>query len=110
MENENSPFGAQIPRNVVKTDMPKRSLMGKPTEGKIAKEIGSGDNANNSFIYITIKWGFIIGIATSAVLAAQDIWLCEPRDLLETVKGVWSIFMPVITLALGYAFGKGKQA
>lgn len=87
-----------------------RKSGGKPTEGRIASEIGSGDNANNSFIYITIKWGFLIGVGTSAAFFAQGIWLCEPKNLLDTIKDIWGIFMPVITLALGYAFGKGKQA
>jgi len=80
------------------------------TVGVITKTIGVGQEASNSFIYITIYWSFMIGSVSSGAL-----WLMgfvDPvmtiTECLEMIKGVWSVFVPLITLALGYAFGKGK--
>ena len=83
---------------------------GRPTEGKIAQEIGTGDTAKDSFVYLTIKWSFLVGSISSAALLLKGFFVAGlgSTDGLEVIKGVWSIFLPIITLALGYAFGKGK--
>jgi hypothetical protein len=86
------------------------SQLARPVEGSITKQIGSGDYAKDTFIYITIFWSFIIGSVTCGAIyirsfAPPDMTALE---LLEVIKGVWSIFLPIITLALGYAFGKGR--
>lgn len=87
-----------------------RRVAGAPLEGKIAQTIGGGENAKNSFIWVTILWSFLIGGLTTLAIYLRPVY-CQAElqtDLLEDIKGAWSIFMPVITLALGYAFGKGK--
>ncbi|WP_460156246.1 hypothetical protein [Pseudomonas sp. S2_H10] len=83
---------------------------GKPTEGKIALEIGTGDSAKDSFVYLTIKWSFLVGSITTAALFIKSCFSVDVDGLagMEVVKGVWSVFLPIITLALGYAFGKGR--
>jgi hypothetical protein len=84
---------------------------GKPTEGKIALEIGTGDAAKDSFVYLTIKWSFLVGSVTTACLFIKsffDLGGADSAATLEVIKGVWSVFLPIITLALGYAFGKGR--
>lgn len=83
---------------------------GKPTEGKIALEIGTGDAAKDSFVYLTIKWSFLVGSISTAAIFVKDFFVVEAglASVLDVIKGVWSIFLPIITLALGYAFGKGK--
>lgn len=85
------------------------SVGGKPTEGKIALEIGTGDAAKDSFVYLTIKWSFLVGSISTAALFFKGFFACVGSfDGVEMFKGVWSVFLPVITLALGYAFGKGR--
>ena len=83
---------------------------GKPTEGHYTKHIGSGENARNSFIYITIVWSFIVGSVTCGAIYIRTFAPPEmtAMEIVEAMRGVWSIFLPIITLALGYAFGKGK--
>lgn len=84
---------------------------GRPVEGKIAKEIGTGDAAKDSFVYLTIKWSFLIGSLSTAAIFAKSFFDCDASGVnsaVEVVKSIWSVFMPVITLALGYAFGKGR--
>lgn len=85
------------------------SVGGKPTEGKIALEIGTGDEAKDSFVYLIIRWSFLVGSISSAALFIKGFFACVGSfDGVEMFKGVWSVLLPVITLALGYAFGKGR--
>ena len=88
-----------------------KSIEGKTTEGKIALEIGTGDSAKDSFVYLTIKWSFLIGSLTTVAIFFKDFFGCGAAGnmaIVDVVKNIWSVFMPVITLALGYAFGKGR--
>jgi hypothetical protein len=79
-------------------------------EGSITRQIGSGEFAKDTFVYITIVWCFIIGSVTCGAIYIRTF--APPAmtavEILDAVKGVWSIFLPVITLALGYSFGKGR--
>jgi hypothetical protein len=75
--------------------------------GEITKQIGSGDHAQNSIVYQTILWSFIAGAVLSAACFAYAAWK-GAEDPMKPVKDVWSIFGPLITLALGYMFGKGR--
>lgn len=78
-----------------------------PIAGAVAKQIGSGEHAQNSIVYKTISWSFIAGGLLSLASIGIAIYQDKPNPLNE-VKEVWSIFVPMITLALGYVFGKGK--
>lgn len=84
---------------------------GTPSEGgSIANTIGNGENAKNSFIWISIRWSFVIGGITSLAIYMHPTY-CQTElqgNLIEDMKAAWSIFIPIITLALGYSFGKGK--
>ncbi|MCX7097888.1 MAG: hypothetical protein NTV43_08300 [Methylococcales bacterium] len=108
-----------IPNQFIKPENTERSqnnkitgkkVSGSPTEGKITATIGVGENAKNSFIWVTIKWSFLIGAATTLAIYFRPTY-CQAElqgNLLDDIKSTWSIFMPVITLALGYTFGKGN--
>ena len=80
--------------------------------GKITKEIGTGDDAKHSIIWTTIRWCFIIASAISLILfiflgfAYNNNNQSEIVELKKFIFSIWSIFTPIITLALGYAFGK----
>ena len=78
-----------------------------PLAGIVAQQIGSGDNAQNAIVYRTILWCFVAGGALSLAVFVYA-FVKEPATPLSGVKDVWSIFAPIITLALGYLFGKGK--
>lgn len=75
--------------------------------GKITHNIGTGENAKNSIVWMTIRWSFIVPGTMSLLLF---ILVLAEKDLkyTEEIKTVWAIFIPIITLALGYAFGKSK--
>ncbi|QMV78557.1 hypothetical protein [Enterobacter hormaechei] len=80
--------------------------------GAIAKEIGTGEHAKDSFIWMTLKYCFYLGAIFSVVLLVVFCHFSfdrnEPEkfDIISALKDVWSIFTPILTLALGYAFGK----
>jgi len=84
-----------------------KTSVGESVVSKISKEIGTGEAAKDSFVYLTIRWSFLVGTLTSLAIFARSF--CDTSaDLVDMVKTVWSVFMPIITLALGYAFGKGR--
>jgi hypothetical protein len=78
-----------------------------PIPGAVTQQIGSGEHAQNSIVYRTILWSFIGG----GVLSAASIVIALNKGsatALGEIKDIWSIFAPLITLALGYLFGKGR--
>jgi hypothetical protein len=78
-----------------------------PIPGAVTQQIGSGEHAQNSIVYRTILWSFIGGGSLSTASVVIALVKGSPSALSE-VKDVWSIFAPLITLALGYLFGKGR--
>jgi hypothetical protein len=79
------------------------------SNGSIAEIIGTGENAKNSLIWITIVASFSAGGLFSIFLYARSFVCDIGFSLIEDLKSLWSIFVPLITLALGYSFGKGSK-
>lgn len=76
--------------------------------GKLSEYLGSGKHAQTAIVYLTIRWCFIIGLIFSFVIFIAA-WLGWSKFSMEDIKTIWTIFIPLITLALGYLFGKGKD-
>jgi len=77
------------------------------SHGSIQATIGTGDNAKNSIVWMTITWSFVIASILSLLMFSLVVCY-KDFEYLEHIKTVWSIFVPIITLALGYAFGKSQ--
>lgn len=80
--------------------------------GKITGTIGTGEVAKDSIIYLVIRWSFISGTIITFLLILNNWFFRENEkvpDLVNDIKVTWSIVIPIITLALGYAFGKSKR-
>lgn len=82
--------------------------------GTIAKLIGTGENAKNSIIWMTITWSFYIASGITLLLFIS-LWVAyynenatEITEIKKQMITMWSVFTPIITLALGYAFGKNE--
>jgi len=92
------------------SDKKKPKVTDKHLVGKIGTQIGTGSNAKDSFIWMTITWSFYISTGLSIALFIKSCFV--PADVsvnvMTQIKDIWSIFTPIITLALGYAFGKGQ--
>ena len=88
---------------------PRSKLNRKDIAGTISKRIGTGKNARDSFIWMTITWSFYVAGGVTLLLFVRAVMTCfQGTDFVEDIKSVWSLFVPIITLALGYAFGKGE--
>ncbi|WP_144837602.1 hypothetical protein [Leclercia adecarboxylata] len=85
------------------------------TTGEIAKQIGTGDNARDSFVWMTLRACFwIAGLSSVSIfimylVAFLHSGAYQEKEFVTSLKDLWSIFTPIITLALGYAFGKREN-
>ena len=86
---------------------PAQGAISTPIPGLVTHQIGSGEHAQNSIVYRTILWSFVGGGLLSVASIGLAAYGGKPNPLSE-IKDVWSIFIPIITLALGYLFGKGR--
>lgn len=88
-----------------------KKLLGTPEKGRIGELIGTGENAQNSFVWIAIRWSFIVGglLCFGLFLHPSYCKSDASEQFLEEIKAIWGIFVPIITMALGYAFGKGSK-
>lgn len=92
-----------------KISTPTSKISDKEVAGKIANHIGTGRNAKDSFIWMTITWSFFIASGISGLLFFRSFFIVSADEsLLDSIVQIWSVFVPIITLALGYAFGKGE--
>jgi hypothetical protein len=101
----------KIPEDTHNTTNTEKSstVTSKEIAGKIASHIGTGKNAKDSFIWMTITWSFVIASGLSALLFLRSFSEVAAEEvLLDSLTKIWNVFIPIITLALGYAFGKGE--
>lgn len=83
-----------------------------PFIGKITQQIGTGEDAKHSIVWITIRWSFVISTSLTLILfiflgfAYYNNNQAEIAELKKYILSIWSVFTPLITLSLGYAFGK----
>lgn len=85
---------------------------------KISDLIGKGDDAKNSIVWIIIRWSLIIpsGITflyfiTMWIVYGYNLDFAEQvSQIREHILKVWAVFSPLITLALGYIYGKTSNS
>ena len=81
--------------------------------GTISQYLGTGENAKNSIIYLILKYSFISAILITGLIII-NYWLFRDKDnkvpdIVGDLKIIWVIVTPIITVALGYAFGKKQR-
>lgn len=72
--------------------------------------IGSGEDAKNNISFTIILSSFIcIGVFTLFILI-DSWWLhcSESKTVSDEIKEIWTLVTPLLTLTLGYVFGKGR--
>lgn len=89
-----------------------QGLVEKPTpqggsHGTIQATIGTGENAQLSIVWMTIRWSFVIAVLLTLLLFTLVVCY-KDFSYMSALKDVWGVFVPIITLALGYAFGKSS--
>ncbi len=103
-------FTITEPISNIRNSSGESKISDKAIAGKITNHIGTGSNAKDSFIWMTITWSFYISTGLSILLFLKSCFsaAATTSDVMTQIKDIWSIFSPIITLALGYAFGKGQ--
>ncbi|MFA0156202.1 hypothetical protein [Vibrio sp. 10N.261.46.A3] len=92
----------------------KQSGISSDVLGTVAKTLGTGQHAQDAVVWLTIVMCFILGSILSLVLICF-MWPESPEGVhppikpdfpIDEIKEVWGVFIPIVTIALGYIFGK----
>lgn len=78
-------------------------------DDNIPNKIGTGDDAKNSVVWHVITYSLTIYSCIVAALLVIDVVNNDGNSALTIVKDSWAIFTPIITLSLGYMFGKKEE-
>lgn len=71
--------------------------------------IGKGDQAKDSVVWYLITRMVRLSAVVIFILFAVDIYYNKGVGCLGILKETWSVFAPIITLAMGYLFGKKER-
>ncbi|WP_311218938.1 hypothetical protein [Escherichia coli] len=82
---------------------------GLASSGEIAKTIGEGENAKNSIVWKIITYTLYMYSAIIFILCVYDLWNNNGQGCIDIIKETWSTFSPLLTLSLGYMFGKRED-
>ncbi|KWV98921.1 hypothetical protein [Escherichia fergusonii] len=82
---------------------------GLASSGEIAKTIGEGENAKNSIVWKIITYTLYMYSAIIFILCVYDLWNNNGQGCVDIIKETWSTFSPLLTLSLGYMFGKRED-
>lgn len=100
---ENSNFDSENESGIGKFDTKKFN---------ITSLIGSGDDAKNSIAFLSLKWCFIsllvifIGVS---LYSSYKLYIGKEESYLENLLKGTGIITPIITLILGYVFGRSSD-
>ncbi|AYO66871.1 TPA: hypothetical protein MM166_000260 [Klebsiella pneumoniae] len=72
----------------------------------IAKVIGEGENAKNSVVWKIITYTLYMYTAVISVMMINDIYRYGGLNCINIIKDTWATYSPILTLSLGYMFGK----
>lgn len=76
--------------------------------GSVTAMIGTGDNAKNSIAFLTIRWSFAFAALAWLVVVVHDFYTGTGQATAD-LKDVWALFSPIVTLGLGYLFGRQER-
>ncbi len=81
--------------------------------GRIGKWIGTGKHAKHSLAFIVLIWVMIAGGLCSVMIVGSRIcFSCYDKagpDLGVELKMIWEFVTPIVTLVLGYEFGRNEK-
>lgn len=84
---------------------PNYSLINNRVE-KYSDKIGTGDDAKSSVVWFVITFTLTMYACLISALVIVDIFNNKGVNILNNIKESWAIFTPIITLSLGYMFGR----
>ena len=98
-------------RSSVFFDTPSSKYLQNDVPGSIHRNIGTGENAKTGIAWQTISWSFtgFAFLSLVAIFFPPFGFGQELETVMEAVKSAASIFLPIVTLALGYVFGSSNN-
>lgn len=75
---------------------------------RYSDKIGTGDDAKSSVVWFVITFTLTLYACIISSMVIVDIFNNKGVNILNNVKESWAVFTPVITLSLGYMFGKAE--
>lgn len=72
-------------------------------------KIGKGEDAKSSVVWFVITFTLTLYGCVIAVMIIVDILNNKGVNILSNLKESWAVFTPIITLSLGYMFGKQSE-
>jgi len=78
----------------------------KINSGDVSSHIGVGKYAKTNIIFHVISAIFVVFSCICVSLIILVIYGYKISDITQSIKDIWSVFTPILTLSLGYLFGK----
>lgn len=82
---------------------------GAALSNSIAQVIGEGDNAKNSVVWKIITYTLYMYSYVITVMMGNDIFRYGGVNCIDIIKDTWATYSPILTLSLGYMFGKREK-
>lgn len=81
--------------------------------GRLTSWIGTGKNAKHSIAFLVLIWVFIAGGITT-IIVVFDCWYFSEesghsQSIAIEIKLIWELVTPIVTLVLGYEFGRNEK-
>lgn len=80
------------------------------SQSEVKKKFGD-DGKPHDLIALKVLWGvFWMGLLLTGIVAANH-WICIDKpswtpSIAEALTTVWQILIPIVTLVIGYVFGR----
>ncbi|EMR7550479.1 hypothetical protein WJ752_004605, partial [Salmonella enterica] len=74
--------------------------------GGMSDNVGVGKHAQTNIIWYIISSTFIVFSCIAAALVILVVYGYNISEVTQSIKDIWSVFTPILTLSLGYLFGK----
>lgn len=71
--------------------------------------IGKGDEAKDSVVWYVITRVIRLASFVLLFLFGVDLYYHQGANCMSILKEAWNVFVPIITLAMGYLFGKQNR-
>lgn len=78
-------------------------------EGNMSDSVGVGKHAKTNIIWYVVSATFVIFSCIALALIILMVYGYKINDITQSIKDIWGIFTPILTLALGYLFGEQKR-
>lgn len=77
--------------------------------GLMSNNVGTGKYAKTNIIWYIVSATFVVFSCICISFIILLVYGYEITGLTQSIKDVWGVFTPILTLSLGYLFGKQSK-